>query len=114
MAAATYNLIIDKGSDYAVQLTLTQSGVPINLNGYSARAQLRTTKNATGDPIANFTCTVLSPNTDGKIHVQLPNAVTSNVSPGKYHYDLEIYTANDNTVTRLLQGDVTITPEVTR
>ncbi len=114
MAAGTHNLIIDKGSDFAIQITVKQGGAAMNLYGYSARAQLRTSKSATGSPSATFTCTVLSPNTDGKIHLALPNSQTSNVAPGRYYYDLEIFTANDAAVTRLLQGDVTVTPEVTR
>ena len=114
MAAGNHNIIIDKGSDFAIQLTLEQNGAAVSLSGYSARAQLRTSRTATGNPVANFVCTILSPNTDGKIHVHLPNSNTSNIAPGKYYYDLEIYTPNDAVVTRLLQGDVTVTPEVTR
>jgi hypothetical protein len=114
MAAGTHNIIIDKGSDFSMELSLIQSGAPVSLSGYSARAHLRSSKSVSAPLVATFVCTILSPNTDGKIHVHMPNANTSNVTPGRYYYDLEIYTANDATVTRLVQGDVTITPEVTR
>lgn len=114
MAAGTHNLIIDKGSDFAFQVNLKQNGVAVDLTNYSARAQMRATRTSTSELVTSFNCTVLSPATDGKINISLPNANTSNVDPGRYYYDLEIYTANDATVTRLLQGDVTITPEVTR
>jgi hypothetical protein len=114
MAAGTHNLVIDQGSDFTIRLTLSQGGAPINLTNYFARAQLRSSKTAVGTPIASFACTVDTPNTDGKITVSLPNATSKNLTPGKYYYDLEIYTAGDAQVTRMLQGDVTLTPEVTR
>ena len=46
--------------------------------------------------------------------MQLPAATSSGISAGQYVYDLEIYTANDSIVKRIMQGDATITPEVTR
>lgn len=113
MAAGTYNLTIDQGSDFAIRLTLTQGGAPIPLTTYSARAQMRASKTATGNAIASFTCNVTNA-IGGEIHVSMPNANTANLTPGKFYYDLEIYTANNALVTRLLQGEVTVTAEVTR
>ena len=46
--------------------------------------------------------------------MQLPNAISSAMTPGLYFYDLEIFTAGNNLVKRILQGDATITPEITR
>ena len=57
MSAGTYNLFIDQGSDYAIQLTVKENGSAKDLTGYSARAQLRSTKSAT-DVTATFTCTI--------------------------------------------------------
>lgn len=114
MAAGTHNIVIDKGSDFAFQVNVKQNGVAVDLTNYSARAQLRATKTSTSALVATFNCSVLSPASNGSINISLPNASTSNVEPGKYYYDLEIYTANNAAVTRLLQGDVTVTPEITR
>jgi len=114
MSAGTYNLIIDQGSDFAIRLTLSQGGAPINLTGYSARAQLRSTKISTGSPVASFTCNVAAPASNGVVNMQMLNTLTTGLTPGKYYYDLEIYTAADAQVTRVLQGEVTLTPEVTR
>jgi len=113
MAAANYNLIIDQGSDFIIRLTLSQGGAPVNLTTYSARAQLRNAKLATGSPVSNFTCNVVDP-ANGVITMQLLNAVNKTLTPGKFYYDLEIYTANDALVTRMMQGEVNLTPEVTR
>ena len=46
--------------------------------------------------------------------MELANGVTSAISAGLYFYDLEIYSSGDVNVTRLLEGQVTITQEVTR
>ena len=46
--------------------------------------------------------------------MELEASTSSSLAAGQYVYDLEIYTSGDSTVKRILQGDVTITPEVTR
>ena len=112
MAAGTYNLQIDQGSDYASTLTITESGVAKDLTGYSARAQMRPTKSSS-TLSATFTCTVTDAS-GGVLKMELSNSITKNLAAGVYYYDLEIYTAADASVTRLLEGQVTVDPEVTR
>jgi hypothetical protein len=112
MTAANHNLTIDQGSDFAIDLVVSDAGTVKNLTGYSARAQMRATKSATAIA-ATFTCTITTA-TAGEVKIELPNATSSAISPGKYYYDLELYTANDVIVARLMQGTVILTPEVTR
>jgi len=112
MSAGTYNLFIDQGSDYAIQLTVKEDGSAKDLTGYSARAQLRSTKSAT-DVTATFTCTVTDAS-GGVIKMALINSVTKDISPGVYYYDLELHTASDAYVTRILEGQATVSQEVTR
>jgi hypothetical protein len=57
---------------------------------------------------------VLSPATQGVVKMTLPNATSSAMTPGLYFYDLEIFTAGNNLVKRILQGEIILTPEVTR
>lgn len=113
MAAATYNLSIDQGSDFIIDLVVKEEGVVKDLTGYSARAQLRSKRD---DQVlaASFVCTVKSPETNGQISLSLPNSVSSALSAGRYFYDLEIYTQNDAIVKRLIQGEATLSQEVTR
>ena len=112
MTAANYNLIIDQGSDFAIQLTLSESGVAQDLTGFSARAQLRSKK--TDENIAaTFVCTITDA-TNGVLTMELANASTAGLSAGIYYYDLELYTADDANVTRLIEGQATVTQEVTR
>ena len=112
MSAGTYNLVIDQGSDFALDLVIKQSGTALNLANYSGRAQLRTSVSASSAS-ASFSVTVTNA-ANGALKMQLPAATSSGISAGQYVYDLEIFTANDTIVKRIIQGDVTITPEVTR
>ena len=54
MAAGNYDIVIDQGSDFSIELVVAQNGNPVNLGSHSASAQLRppptsTTLSATYD-----------------------------------------------------------------
>tara|TARA_B100001093_G_scaffold407275_1_gene395890 strand:- start:1146 stop:1481 length:336 start_codon:yes stop_codon:yes gene_type:complete len=110
--AGTHNIQIDQGSDFALDLTVTESGSAKNLTGYSARAQIRSTK-AASSASAAFTCSVVSA-AAGTLKMELANATSSGLSAGQYFYDLEIFTSGNVIVQRLIEGTVTINQEVTR
>lgn len=112
MSAARYNLVIDQGSDFAVDFTISEDGTVKNLTGFSARAQMRATKLATAVS-ASFTCTITTP-TSGVVRMSLPHATSTALTAGRFYYDMEIYTGSDAAVTRLLYGEITLTQEVTR
>ena len=112
MTAARYDLVIDQGSDFAIEFTVNESGSAKNLTGYTARAQLRPTKSSS-TLTATFTCSIETP-ANGKISMILSNATTAGLAAGRFFYDLEIFTASDTLVQRLLFGEVTVTQEVTR
>jgi hypothetical protein len=113
MAAATYNLTIDQGSDFAVDLTIKEGGQLKDLSGYEARAHLRSTTSSS-ILVGEFICTVDSPGTSGKVKLELRNTQSSAIAAGRYVYDLEIYSSGDVIVKRLLKGEVILNPEVTR
>lgn len=112
MAAGTYNILVEQGSSFSQSVTVKEDGSPRDLTGYNARAQIRPTRTST-TLTATFTCTISSPAT-GVILMELSPSVTAGISEGRYYYDLEIYTNGDGIVSRLLQGEVTVSPEVTR
>ena len=112
MPAAKYNISIDQGSDYATDITISESGAAKDLTGYSARAQLRSTA-ASGTVEASFVCTIAAPTT-GVVNISMPNAVSKLLNPQTYVYDLEIHTAADAFVQRILYGTVKVVAEVTR
>lgn len=112
MSAGKYNITIEQGADFALSFTLKEDGSAKDLSSYSARAQMRTKKSST-DIAATFTCTVTNAS-EGKFTMKLSNATTKDLSAGTYFYDIELFTASDANVTRLLEGTATVTAEVTR
>ena len=112
MAAATYNIEIDQGSDYNITIEVKEDGSVKNLTTYSARAQARADIEDSSAAFS-FTCTIPTP-TNGKILMKLPAATSSSATAGEYVYDLEIYTSGDAVVSRLMGGTATISREVTR
>jgi hypothetical protein len=112
MSAGTYNITIDQGTDFVLDLAVKENNSAFDLTGYSARAQLRRTKNS-DSATATFTCTVVSA-AAGTIKMELSNSTTASITEGSYFYDLEIYTASDAIVERIIQGRALVTREITR
>jgi hypothetical protein len=123
MSAATYNLFIDQGSDFAVDLVIKENGSAMDLTNYSGRGQLRSTHEST-TITAYFKVTKTNP-TGGALKVEIPNGNwtdsggttrqgSKDIPAGQYVYDLEIFTNADGVVKRIMQGTATVNPEVTR
>ena len=112
MAAANYNLIIDQGSDFAIELKLTETGIPTDLTGYSVRAQMR--KKASSTAITATFTTSITDAVNGIINMSLSNTITKDIKAGTYYYDLEIFTAADAVVERLLKGKACVDAEITK
>ena len=123
MSAATYNLFIDQGSDFAVDLVIKENGSAMNLTNYSGRGQLRSTHEST--TIAAYLKVTKTDPTGGALKVELPNGNwtdsggttrqgSTDIAAGQYVYDIEIFTNADAVVKRIMQGTATINPEVTR
>jgi len=112
MTAARYDLVIDQGSDFAIELTVKENETVKNLSGYNARAQIRPTKSSS-TLSGTFVCSIAA-GTDGKVQMTLPNATSNGIAAGNYQYDLEIFTSSDLIVTKLLYGEVVLNQGVTR
>jgi|TARA_B100000073_G_C23543669_1_gene497209 hypothetical protein len=112
MAAGTYDLVIDQGSDFAIEVAISEDGSVTPIETHSARAQLRPSPTSS-TKTADFTCTITNAS-QGKLKMSLTNSQTASISSGKYYYDLELVNTSSGSVTRLLQGVARVTPEVTR
>ena len=110
MPAGKYDLVIDQGSDYSTTLTLTKDGSAINLTNYTARAHIRATKESSN--YVSFTMT-FPDRAAGQVTMTLPSATSSSMAAGSYVYSLEIETSG-GVVTRLIEGSLTLTREITR
>ena len=112
MAAGTYDIVIDQGSDFSIEVAIAEGGSAVQIATHSVRAQLRPSPSSS-TKTADFTCTITDA-TNGKFTVQLSNSQTAAIASGKYYYDVELVNTSSSAVTRLLQGVARVTAEVTR
>lgn len=108
--ATKANLLIDQGSTFSTTVTITDSnGNPIDLSGYSGAAQMR--KSYTSSTAYNFNVSV--GNTSGTLTLSMTANTTANIAGGRYLYDVEL-TSDVGLVSRVFEGIVTVTPNITR
>jgi len=125
MAAGRYNLLIEQGATFEIELQYKDSNrVAVDLTGYSGKLQIRP---AIGSPIAyiclssslqpdgtglNFSGSYNNtPPTSGSIGIYISAFSSSLLTFDTAVYDLEIYSGSYTT--RLLQGNVQLSKEVT-
>jgi hypothetical protein len=108
--ATKANITVDQGTTFSTTITLTDdNGDPIDLTDYTGRSQMR--KHYTSSNSVSFTVSLGG--TNGVVSLGLTSTQTANLTPGRYVYDVEVV-SSANVVSRIVEGIVTITPEVTR
>jgi hypothetical protein len=116
MVAGKYDFYIQQGATFNRTIVWKDGNeVPVDLNGYTARMQVRKTVTATAAILSLTTENgkiTLGGNL-GTIVLNLNPADTESLETFCGVYDLELQSAS-GFVTRLLQGQVTISREVTR
>jgi hypothetical protein len=129
MQAGVYDIHIDQGATWTLQLTWKDtSGTPINLTGYTARMQIRKDfKESTARlSLSSPSNGIVLGGSAGTIQITASKTATSGIEvdyatlflhEGKRAqsmvYDIELESA-DGTATRILQGTAFVYPEVTR
>ena len=126
MAAGKYSFVIEQGATTNFQINWNdETGSAVDLSGYQARMQIRSQVEAS-DVLISLSSS-LSPDGTG-IHLSGSNGTTpiqsgsigvyisayssSLLNFGDAYYDLEL--VNGNVVTRLLEGKVKLSKNVTR
>ena len=105
------NLTVDQGSTFNVTVDITDAdGNILNLTGYTVAGQIR--KNYDSSTFNAFTGAV-SNAALGQITISLTSTQTNTLVAGRYVYDVEI-TSSASAVTRVLEGQLEVTPGVTR
>ena len=105
------NLFIDQGTDFTVTVDVSDAtGGILDLTGYSASAQIRKTYGSSTK--VDFATSTGTPS-QGKVNMSLTDAQTSALESGRYVYDI-IQTASDGLKTRLIEGQLIVTPSVSR
>ena len=109
--ASISNIFIDQGADFTTTVTVTDSnGDAVSLVGYSAAAQIR--KSHSSSTSTAFTSSI-SNASGGEITITLSDTQTAALEAGRYVYDVLI-TASGGDKTRVVEGQVTVNPSVTR
>ena len=109
--AAIANLQVDQGTTFTSDVTVKDAnGNPFDLTGYSARAKLAKGYQSTKTR-QDFTTTIASDATSGVVTLTLPATQTTALDDTRYVYDLEIQTGD--VVTRVIEGLISVRPQVT-
>jgi hypothetical protein len=111
--AAYVELYMDQGSTFNNTLNITDdlTNASVNISGYIIRSQMRRSyysANAT----AQINCNIVDAE-NGTVIMNLPAANTSNIKAGRYLFDVETVDP-DGITSRILEGIITVTPEITR
>lgn len=105
------NIVIDQGADFSATIDVKDPvGDPYNLTDHTVASQMR--KNYASASAITFNASHNSGG--GQIFLSLPAANTAVIEPGRYLYDVEITSTGTGSVTRVVQGMVTVTGGVTR
>lgn len=113
------DLTIDQGADVAIELQLLEKdGSVKNLTGFSAAAKMKRSYNADSDNTQAFTTIIDAQAPDnGKLILELSNTQTDALKAGRWVYDVEISYVDsdgDRVIERVLEGNIQVTPSVTR
>ena len=121
---ATYPIVCPAGATFDLQLLWEIDATPVDLTGYEAKLEVKTTYSAAAALITAETSTgeiTLDEITEviggqtvviSNIQINIPADVTAAVPAGNYVYDLKVWTGATPTVTRLIQGKWQHTAEV--
>ena len=107
--ATVSNLVIDQGTTFSLTMQLdNEDGSDKDLSNYTVTSQIR--KLYYSNTYTSFTTAKI--NLTGELTISLTAAETSSLKAGRYVYDIEISSSEETL--RVLEGIVTVTPEVTR
>ncbi|MDY3551390.1 hypothetical protein R5W24_000466 [Gemmata sp. JC717] len=113
MTAKRLDITIEQGADFVRDFPVAAAnGAPFDISGYRAALQVRA---APGAPTALVTLT--SDNgglalVSGRVRAAIQEAVTADLSPGAYVYDLKLVSPAGFT-SRWYEGACTVAPQVT-
>ena len=111
MPVSRANLDIFQGSDYAATVTVEYvDGTPVDLTGWTAKAQLRNgTADCSPEVIHEISTTITLPD---QVVLSIPHDTTTTLK-GRYAWDLDLTSPEDAIIT-VLAGAANVTAEVTR
>jgi hypothetical protein len=126
MAAGRYSFVIEQGATTNIQINWTDSsGSAVDLSGYHSRMQIRpgvesdtiylslsSSLESDGTGINLSGSNFETPLQSGSLAIYISADTTTDLDFNEAYYDLEM--VKQNTVTRLLEGKVKLSKNVTR
>src|SRR5512138_836668 len=120
MGAGKYNFTIEQGVDFSKTLTWkTAAGAAINIGGYTIRMMARNDFGDTNPVISLSTVpavggiAIVGDGSAGQFTISMTAAATAALNFSTLRYDLEMV-SGAGSVTRLLQGTITLSKENTK
>jgi hypothetical protein len=106
-------LYIDQGTSFnnIINLTDDVTNAAINTSGYTITSQMRRSYYSV-NASANITCTITNP-ANGEITMTLTAGETANIKAGRYVFDVKV-NDNLNSISRVLEGIITVLPQVSK
>ena len=109
---AAANLYIDQGSTFSTTVYVKNDDeTAFDLTAHTAAGQIR--KSYSSSTAVDFSLEIADPATLGQINASLTDTQTGSLEEGRYVYDIEV-TSSTGTVTRVLEGIITVSPQVTK
>ena len=107
--AQKQNITLDQGATFSTSFLFQDTnGDPIDYSPYTANSQMR--KSYSSSTAYDFTVAMVS---NGQVTLSMTANTTNSITAGRYVYDVEVQSPA-GLRTRLVEGIVTVTPQVTR
>ena len=111
--AAIANLIIDQGANFSSDVTVKDAnGNAFDLTGYTTQAKLAKGYSSTRTR-TSMTSVIGTESTSGVVALALTATQTAALDAERYVYDVEITQTSTGVVTRVIEGLITVRPNVT-
>ena len=109
--ATIANLKVDQAADFATTINMNNlHGTDLNLTGYTVASQMA--KSYASTTKTTITASITDAAT-GAIELSLSNTQTAALAQGRYVYDVEITQTSGGAKTRVIEGQITVFPQVT-
>ncbi|AWM37027.1 hypothetical protein GobsT_50710 [Gemmata obscuriglobus] len=116
MTAGIFHFTIEQGTDFVLPIAYTDAdGAPIDLTGCAAALMIRRAQDDAA-PLVSLSSPgngIVINGPAGTLLVTIDSSVTATLASGTAVYDLKLTDGLGNP-TRLIEGNVTISPAVTR
>jgi hypothetical protein len=107
--AQKINIVVDQGTTFNTKFIINDvNDDPINFTGYTGDSQIRKSYTSA----ASYSFSVLL-NSIGEVYLAMSANTTGSISAGRYVYDVEVEDTA-GTRSRIIEGIVIVTPQVTR